>query len=704
MVASVASAQQWEVVNPSTTGIPGEEVRVARFAPSGDLWVGARWPFWTQGGIGIYDFKGESWQVHSNVPDSPTGGFPSAFVNDIEFAGDGTVWVATSDGLAHFRAGQWHVHTSANSPMPYHDVLAIDLDTQGRVWMNARRGPQYLDSSVLVFDGTSWQSWAVGNGIPWPTPWEELNGMLVDSNDHVWVGNSTQNGLAEFDGQTWTIHGENQVPPLRGAFEDANGDLWAIAENLGYTFYRYDGQTWETFSSSNTPLVRTTTTAMGLDDQGRVLVSNWAGQVIRQTSAGSSTFELIAEVGVRAYNLMPQPNGDLWLTTPGAVRHLDANGVQLEAFNTYNTGLPDYFVDRFSVDRQGNLWVATGEGGISRFDGQRWRNWGNHNAGSEPYPWAGNEPMGGFYLDTQGRGWMGGNGVGLWDPARGTFINFWNWQNTPVFGVTMFTHFAEDLTGTIFTATENGSVFSFDGAGWSLEPASPGSYTSTFAGIEADGRGHVFAAQPFDIWEWDGRAWTTIELPYPEYLFDLGGVSAFAIGPDDTLWIGTNDGLVRYDGGFRLFDQTNSPLPAKQVRGVDVAPDGRVGVSSHEFLATTPFPSGVAVIEGDPTDPTNWATYGYGTHPIPHYQLGPVVWDARGDLWVSAISEGVAVLRTERGCYADCDGNGALDVFDFLCFQDAFTSAAPYADCDGNGALDVFDFLCFQDAFVQGCE
>jgi hypothetical protein len=64
----------------------------------------------------------------------------------------------------------------------------------------------------------------------------------------------------------------------------------------------------------------------------------------------------------------------------------------------------------------------------------------------------------------------------------------------------------------------------------------------------------------------------------------------------------------------------------------------------------------------------------------------------------------VAVLRTERGCYADCDGNGALDVFDFLCFQDAFTSAAPYADCDGNGALDVFDFLCFQDAFVQGCE
>jgi hypothetical protein len=54
-------------------------------------------------------------------------------------------------------------------------------------------------------------------------------------------------------------------------------------------------------------------------------------------------------------------------------------------------------------------------------------------------------------------------------------------------------------------------------------------------------------------------------------------------------------------------------------------------------------------------------------------------------------------------CYADCDGNSTLDVFDFLCFQDAFVMMDPYADCDGNTVLDVFDFLCFQDAFVTGC-
>lgn len=61
-------------------------------------------------------------------------------------------------------------------------------------------------------------------------------------------------------------------------------------------------------------------------------------------------------------------------------------------------------------------------------------------------------------------------------------------------------------------------------------------------------------------------------------------------------------------------------------------------------------------------------------------------------------------------CAADCDrstGRDTLDIFDFLCFQAAFTrSEAAACDCDtssGAGVCDVFDFLCFQRAFVAGC-
>ncbi|MFG0285880.1 MAG: GC-type dockerin domain-anchored protein [Phycisphaerales bacterium JB039] len=55
------------------------------------------------------------------------------------------------------------------------------------------------------------------------------------------------------------------------------------------------------------------------------------------------------------------------------------------------------------------------------------------------------------------------------------------------------------------------------------------------------------------------------------------------------------------------------------------------------------------------------------------------------------------------GCYADCDSSGTLDIFDFLCFQNAFGAGESSADCDGDGSLDIFDFLCFQNEFAAGC-
>lgn len=55
------------------------------------------------------------------------------------------------------------------------------------------------------------------------------------------------------------------------------------------------------------------------------------------------------------------------------------------------------------------------------------------------------------------------------------------------------------------------------------------------------------------------------------------------------------------------------------------------------------------------------------------------------------------------GCYADCDGSGDLDFFDFLCYQNEFAAQTAYADCDGSGQLDFFDFLCYQNEFAAGC-
>jgi serine protease AprX len=55
-------------------------------------------------------------------------------------------------------------------------------------------------------------------------------------------------------------------------------------------------------------------------------------------------------------------------------------------------------------------------------------------------------------------------------------------------------------------------------------------------------------------------------------------------------------------------------------------------------------------------------------------------------------------------CYPDCTADDALDLFDFLCFQNAFVQQQPYGDCDQDQVWDLFDFLCFQNLFAAGCE
>jgi hypothetical protein len=56
-----------------------------------------------------------------------------------------------------------------------------------------------------------------------------------------------------------------------------------------------------------------------------------------------------------------------------------------------------------------------------------------------------------------------------------------------------------------------------------------------------------------------------------------------------------------------------------------------------------------------------------------------------------------------EACRVDLDGDGALTIFDFLAFQNAFDAGEPRADFDGDGELTLFDFLAFLNEFQDGC-
>jgi len=57
----------------------------------------------------------------------------------------------------------------------------------------------------------------------------------------------------------------------------------------------------------------------------------------------------------------------------------------------------------------------------------------------------------------------------------------------------------------------------------------------------------------------------------------------------------------------------------------------------------------------------------------------------------------------ECSCPADVNGDGKLNVFDFVAFQTLFATGDPAADLNGDGELNVLDFGALQVQFLAGC-
>ncbi|MEO1278495.1 MAG: GC-type dockerin domain-anchored protein [Planctomycetota bacterium] len=54
-------------------------------------------------------------------------------------------------------------------------------------------------------------------------------------------------------------------------------------------------------------------------------------------------------------------------------------------------------------------------------------------------------------------------------------------------------------------------------------------------------------------------------------------------------------------------------------------------------------------------------------------------------------------------CPADFNGDGSINIFDFLEFQNSFDAQDSCADMDDDGSFTIFDFLAFQNLFDAGC-
>lgn len=120
--------------------------------------------------------------------------------------------------------------------------------------------------------------------------------------------------------------------------------------------------------------------------------------------------------------------------------------------------------------------------------------------------------------------------------------------------------------------------------------------------------------------------WTTREgLPHNQ-------VNTITQTPDGYLWLGTWDGLVRYNGlEFQTFDRGNTPiLRDSAIRSLSSTADGTVVVGTSR--------GGVAVLRGN-----QWTIFGIAQG-LAQDEVLDAVLDRGGRLWVATESAGISLL------------------------------------------------------------
>ena len=137
---------------------------------------------------------------------------------------------------------------------------------------------------------------------------------------------------------------------------DLQGNIWVTSSQYG--LFKWNGSSWQNWPTVGGTI---TMTGLGTDRDGVVYVSTWYGGIYKMIN-NNPVFFVDADNIPRS--VIGRPNGDIWINNYGGngdPRHsasLHCQRPVISRMNTFNSGLPDYFIDRITRDSTGNMWFA----------------------------------------------------------------------------------------------------------------------------------------------------------------------------------------------------------------------------------------------------------------------------------------------------------------------------------------------------------
>ncbi|MCC6662016.1 MAG: hypothetical protein IT437_14160 [Phycisphaerales bacterium] len=349
---------------------------------------------------------------------------------------------------------------------------------------------------------------------------------------------------------------------------------------------------------------------------------------------------------------------------------------------------------------------------VAQWDGQSWQPMGNQVVAGGidavalydhdgPGPAPARPVIGGYFMEISGQ-WFGR--VARWDGAAwqpmgdGLGANLDNVASLVSYNGLL-------VAGGYFTVAGGQPCFGlaqWDGQDWSMFPDGARWVDALFVW-----NGDLISGSTPGVTRWDGKSWSFLTpqehldevLALAEYRGDL--IAGGTFHPP----ISVHSGIARFDGtAWRdLGLGTNGTVWALTTWD----PDG-MGAAPELLIAGGTFfeAGGVPAVGVAAWDGTQWSSLGSG---LDGGVRALTTWDSSviaGGGFVNAggiFSPKFARFGCDDPCEPDCNGDGALTLADFGCFQTRFAVGNMQADCNRDGLLQLSDFGCFQTGFALGC-
>ena len=439
--------------------------------------------------------------------------------------------------------------------------MAIVQDPQGFLWFGTEDG-------LNRYDGLKFKVYRPVEGDETSVSDVWISALALDASGALWVG-TRQGGVDRYDAATGKFtryqHQDGVADSLshnqvQGIFLDAQGRLW-VGTDLGLD--RFDPQTGGFVHFLPPDAKGIPVNAIAQDAGGMLWIGTQDGLWRFDPQQGNFSSYQVTVTPHAVLGILADPDGTLWLASSGGglIHFYPQTGASRQYLP--KDGLSYERVRRLCFDPSGRIWVATTHG-LNLFDPAAGTFYNYYND-SYITTSLSNDFINALYEDRSGILWIGtyGGGLSFYDPLANKFTHYFHQPDNPKsLSADIVFSIAPAPDGTVWIGTYGGGLDHYDPSTdmfthYRHDSDDAGSLSNDFVNSVLLVRdGSVWVGSDFGLDRLDpSTGLFTHFLANENDPATLPGLPVYSLYQDSSgaVWVGTARGLARYNSSAQNF-------------------------------------------------------------------------------------------------------------------------------------------------------